>query len=128
MEFTGYDDNKRARSAEAQNGFTRAAFACGLISVFSCMLILVSVPVGSLGVVFALLSRTDRLPLRGRSKKALLLSLLGIVASTLIFILMVMMVVKSYGGWEPFIKEYIEYYETVTGQSWNTLETFMMHL
>ena len=123
MEYTRYDEPEKRKEAARSNFFETAAFCCGLISVFSCMVVMISFPVGALGITFALLSRTDSAPLKIKPKKALILSVIGMIGSLCIFVIMMAAVIKSYGGWDAFVSEYMNYYEQITGQSLDFTET-----
>ncbi|MCR5785017.1 MAG: hypothetical protein K6G40_05165 [Eubacterium sp.] len=128
MEYTRYDEPEPKRDINRGNFFETAAFCCGLISIFSCMVFFISFIFGSLGITFALLSRTDKLPLRRKPKKGLLLSIIGMAGSLAIFIIMLMAVVKSMGGWDALIQEYMRYYNELYGDSYEYVESIRIGL
>ncbi len=117
MEYTRYDETFPRRTIPEVNAFAQAAFVFGLISIFTCMMFFISIPCGALAIIFALLSRKDQLALRGKAKKGLCLGVIGAVGSTAITVIMVAAAIKSMGGWESFLNEYINYYEQMTGMS-----------
>lgn len=117
MEYTRYDAPQPRRPIYRVNAFAQASFVFGLLSVFTCMMFFISIPCGALAITFALLSRDNQQPLRGRARKGLWIGVIGALGSTIITCIMIVAAVKSVGGWEAFMNEFVNYYEQMTGIS-----------
>ncbi len=61
----------------------RVSFLLGILSLMSCMVIYIAVPLGALAVIFALLSRTDS-PKSKKCRASIICGICGMVLTTVI--------------------------------------------
>lgn len=85
----------------------RWARILGVLSVCTILVFFVSIPLGALGIILALLSRSDRLT--KKAKNGVILCITGIVLSIFITTVSVVSTISAYGGWEPFVAAYEDY-------------------
>ncbi|MEE0420404.1 MAG: DUF4190 domain-containing protein [Lachnospiraceae bacterium] len=94
------------------NSMSTASLVMGIISLVLCCCFYVSIPLGALGILFAILSKGKDQTMSGRSKTGLGLSIAGLVLTILLTIGM-LVANLTYMGSEGFsrqMKEYMEYY------------------
>lgn len=94
------------------NGMSTASLVMGIISLVLCCCFYVSIPLGALGILFAILSKGKDQTMCGRSKTGLGLSIAGLVLTILLTIGMLVANLTYMGsdGFSRQMKEYMEYY------------------
>ena len=109
------DDQKDASTFPAPNGFASAALVMGILSLVLCCCCYISIPLGGLGILFAILSRTSRRPMHGPSRTGLILSVIGLCLTFLLTI----SVVASYMNNADLQRQFRDYMEYYTGNDFN---------
>lgn len=90
------------------NGFASASLVLGILSLVLCCCCYVSVPLGALGILFAILSKRDS-QMSGRGRAGLWLSIVGLCLTVLFTLSIVISFVKN-GGFRETMDDYLEYY------------------
>lgn len=84
MDWQGLDNYQQNMSeSQPPRGFTLAAIICGIASVALCCLGPLTVPIGSLGILFAILSKRLGRPAHPLARSGLILSIIGIITGIL---------------------------------------------
>ena len=78
-------------------------FAVG--SIFSCSMIYSAYLLGGLAILFALLSRGAQMTFRPRAKWAIIIGIIGIVLSTVLFVVSFLYLLEQYGSIEGILRE-----------------------
>lgn len=79
---------QRQTQIQEKNTMSTASLVMGILSLVSCCCTWIGIVFGVLGIVFALMSRTDG-QMDGQAKAGLILSIIGIVLDILIIILVI---------------------------------------
>ena len=82
-DYEPHHDDYEQQPGQRRGGMRLAAMVMGVLSVITCMMIYVSVPLGALAILFALLSRGRGRQL-GNAKPALIMGVAGILASSIL--------------------------------------------
>lgn len=101
------------------NGFFAAALVFGILSIATCCCIYSSIIFGSLGITFALLSRTDEKKFDRNARTGLILSIVGMVLSVVITIGSAIFTIQTYGSFDAFMDAYEETLENYMDSSTN---------
>ena len=109
------DDQKGAPPSPAPSGFASAALVMGVLSLVLCCCCYISIPLGGLGILFAILSKTSSQPMHGRAKSGLILSVIGLALTVLLTIAALASYTLS-GDLQRQFHDYMEYY---TGDALN---------
>ena len=78
----------------APNGMATASLVMGILSLVCCWCGYVGIAFGSLGIIFALLSKRDE-PMSGQAKTGLTLSIIGLVLAVIAIVLFLLMDASS---------------------------------
>lgn len=106
-QYNYYNANPTGQTPEKMSGFSIASMVCGIISIILCCTGILSLPLGALGILFAVLSHR-----RGKSMPAM--SLTGIILSCFGIALGLFMLVFTFYTimTDPEFRDtYEEYYE-----------------
>lgn len=105
------------------NGFASAALVLGILSLVLSCCFYVSVPLGALGILFAVLSKRDS-QMSGRGKAGLGLSIVGLCLALLMGVSLFFTMVRDDSFWIRFedqLKDSMEYYQD---EDYDDLERF----
>ncbi len=116
-----YDPNEN-RFGDPEDQFTRpprkaasnmalAAVACAIIGILSVFTVIGGMFFGSLAILFARLSQSDRTEPERPAKYALRVGIVALVISGAIMLFSLTFVIHRYGGLENFYQEYMEMIE-----------------
>lgn len=94
------------------NAMTIAATVFGILALCSSCCIYFSIVCGSLGIIFALLSKGGELSMSQRSRTALWISVFAMVLTTLLTAGAFLITIRQYGSIEAMLKAYEELIET----------------
>lgn len=108
-----YQSNNYPQS-EKLNSFAVASLICGLISILLCCTGVLSLPLGALGILFAVLSKRLDKPMSSFSITGIVLSTLGILMGLIacIYVLTTMPEdsTSEYDSYEDYFNEYYDNY------------------
>lgn len=91
------------------DGFSSAALVLGILSLVLCCCCYVSIPLGALGILFAILSKRGSL-MSGRSRAGLGLSIAGLCLTLLMTVSMVLTVLRDNTFWDT-LEDTMKYYQ-----------------
>lgn len=94
-----------------------AAFVLGIVSLATCACIYTSVVCGALAIMFALLSKGGATSMSNRARYALILGLIGLIATIIMYMTTFAYAIHTYGSIENLLKEYCN----LTGMDFNEL-------
>ena len=128
-----YQDNSTRQYNEDNRGnFPIATRICGivsmslgLLSVVACCLGYLSIPIGALGILFAVLSRRKGKPLPRICKTGLVLSIIGMVIGFAMLLLTIYSTITNPNFWEYFrdtYEQYEEMYKEICGADFETYQ------
>lgn len=116
---------EQTENTDNRSGLFAASRICGLISmtlgifaVTTCCLGYLSIPIGALGILFAMLSRRYGQPMPASCKTGLMLSVAGLVIGCILMILHIYTTITNPTFWE-YMQEVMEMYEEVYGIEMN---------
>ncbi|WP_394913350.1 hypothetical protein [uncultured Robinsoniella sp.] len=91
------------------NSFSTAAMILGIVSLVSSCCLYISIPVGAVGIILALLSKGSSSKMDSRSKTGLGISIAGICIS---FVMIIAVLVSDtyLGSTQKLYQDYLEYY------------------
>lgn len=98
-------------------GMETAAFVLGIVSLATCACIYTSVVCGALAIMFALLSKGGATSMSSRARYALILGLIGLIATIIMYTTTFAYAIHTYGSIENLLKEYCN----LTGMDFNEL-------
>lgn len=107
------NQEKNDDSCPQPNGFASAALVLGILSLVLCCCCYISIPLGALGILFAILSRQDS-QMPGRSRAGLGLSIAGLCLTFLMGVSMILTFVRDDDFWirfEDSLRDSMEYYQ-----------------
>ncbi|MBE5884473.1 MAG: DUF4190 domain-containing protein [Lachnospiraceae bacterium] len=126
-----YQDNSDNRNsdfqgyAEKQRALPTASKICGIVSIIlgmfsvtACCLGYLSIPIGALGILFAILSRRLGEKLHTSGFTGLILSLIGLVLGIVMFVFTIYITITDPQFWkytEEVFEQYKETYEEIYG-------------
>lgn len=84
------------------NSFATASIVCGILSIFSCIIIYAALFFGSLSILFGLLSRREALTMPSSSQAGCILSSISMALSVVLTALAVAFLVQLF-GWETVL-------------------------
>ncbi|WP_395026171.1 hypothetical protein [Robinsoniella sp.] len=98
------------------NSFSTAAMILGIVSLVSSCCLYISIPVGAVGIILALLSKGSSSKMDSRSKTGLGISIAGICIS---FVMIIAVLVSDtyLGSTQKLYQDYLEYYYGNDGSS-----------
>lgn len=104
-------DLQEGQKEQSSKGLALASMVLGIASICCCC---ISLPIGGLGIVLAILSKRENREMLTQAKAGLITSIIGIVISLIAcFLLLVGSVAAAAeDGGETFWKEYEEQYES----------------
>lgn len=89
-----------------------ASLFTGIVSLLSCCICLVSIPLACLSILFAILSRRREVPMLNSAKAGIILSCMGIALSLILILLTIYLVASDpslrQAFWESFQQSYQE--------------------
>lgn len=86
------------------NYFEVFSFIFAIASLFSCTLIYTAYLFAGLSILFALLSRGAQMNFSPRAKKSIILSICGIVLTTVLFVSSFLFLLEEYGSLEGILR------------------------
>ena len=99
------------------HGMETAALVLALISISTCTCIYLSIHLGALAVMFALLSKGGETALNSKSKLALCLGIAGMVLTALLYTFSFLTLLREYGSLQGIMDAYTQ----MTGIDYNEL-------
>ncbi|MCR5755732.1 MAG: DUF4190 domain-containing protein [Acetatifactor sp.] len=96
--------------------FSIASFVCGLLSLVLCCMVFFSIPLGALGILFAILSRRSNRQMNLLSKVGIWLSVVGILYGVFSFVRIVREIPVLLND-PAYVSMLDSYYEQLTGQT-----------
>ncbi len=108
-------DFQEGQKEQSSRGLALVSMILGIASICCCC---ISLPLGGLGIVLAILSRRENREMLMQAKAGLITSIIGIVISIIAFALMTVGSFATFAkdGGEEFWKEYEKQYETLYHQ------------
>lgn len=112
------DDQKNAGATQTSAGAGRsehmetAALILGMTAVLTSPCIYAALICGSLGILFALLSKGGKMTAGRRGKTGLILSGLGLALTVAIYAGALYLLLEQYGGLDGLMQEYRKLYES----------------
>ena len=100
----------QARPLPQANYFEMAAWACGIGAIFSCLSIYGPFVLGSLAILFALLSRGGQMTMSKKARQGLLLGTAGMILTIVIFVAAWQFALKEYGSIEGIVRAFCDMY------------------
>ena len=101
------------------NKMAIVAMIFGVISIASCWLFYISIPMGAMAAIFASLSRNWRHDYSKQARTGMILGLIGIVASVIITSIFFTILLRTFGSIEGILREYCRImeldFETIYG-------------
>ena len=107
--FSPYGQSPLPRPKSA-NTFETMAWILAIASILSCLTFYGSYILGSLAILFALLSRGAQIHLSTKSKRAILLGVTAIILTTIIFAVSFYFAIQEFGNLEGIVREYCRMY------------------
>ena len=112
-----YEDNSnRQPNEDYRGGLPLASRVCGIISislgllsVTACCLGYLSIPLGALGILFAVLSRRKDKPLPPMCKTGLFLSVIGLIIGILMMVVSIYSAITNPNFWAAMQETYEQY-------------------
>ena len=84
-------------------GMETAAFVLGIVSLATCACIYTSVVCGALAIMFALLSKGGATSMSNRARYALILGLIGLIATIIMYTTTFAYAIHTYGSIENLL-------------------------
>jgi len=103
------DQEKPEGMIPQPDGFSSAALVLGILSLVLCCCCYASIPLGALGILFAILSKRDSL-MPGRSRAGLGLSIAGLCLTLLMTVSMFLSVFRDASFWQN-LEDTMKYYQ-----------------
>ena len=104
-----YEPNFEEQKPEPPNTVATASLVLGILSLVLCCCCYVSIPLGGLGILFAILSKTGK-AMQGRAKTGLSLSIVGLCLTLFLTIAMIASTISN-GEFQRQYQYYQEYFE-----------------
>lgn len=101
-------NQQQARPLPAANYFELAAWACGIGSIFSCLTFYGPFILGSLAILFALLSRGGQMTMSKKAKQGLFFGIAAMILTIVIFVASFQFALEEYGSIEGIVREFCE--------------------
>ena len=106
-------------SQSKTNKMAIMAMIFGIISIASCYVFYVSIPLGAMAAIFASLSRNQSYNYSKKARTGMILGLVGIVASAIITGILITILLREFGSFEGILREYCRImeldFETIYG-------------
>lgn len=94
------------QTPKKMNAFTIASFICGICSVALCCVGILSIPLGALGILFAILSKQKNKSLESMSIAGLIFSIIGLVLGLLMSVFIIAVYLSDPDNRSSFGDEY----------------------
>lgn len=104
-----YDPVLEEQKPEPPNSFATTSLVLGILSLVLCCCCYASIPLGGLGILFAILSKTGK-AMQGRAKTGLTLSIIDLCLTLFLTIAMVASTIAD-GEFQRQYQYYQEYFE-----------------
>ena len=105
-----FGNQARMHMRKPVNYFEVAAWACGVASIFTCLTIYGPFVLGSLAILFALLSRGGQMTMSKKARKGLILGIAGMILTVIIFVAAWQFALKEYGSIEGVVRAFCDMY------------------
>ena len=106
-------------SQPKSNKMATMAMIFGIISIASCYVFYISIPLGAMAAIFASLSRNQSYNYTTKARTGMMLGLIGIVVSAIITSFILTILLREFGSIEGIIREYCRImgldFETIYG-------------
>ena len=116
-----YQDNSNANNfnkVDKRRGLSNAARVCGIISLcfgmlalIACCLGYLSIPLGALGILFAVLCRRQNQALPSAAKAGLITSVIGLILGIVMLLLSIYSTITNPIFWDTMQETYEQYEE-----------------
>lgn len=93
-----------------KNTFATASIVLSVAALLTCTFFYSAYLMGALAILFALLSRGDRMHMNTKAKWGLILGSAAILLSTVITISAIYIVLEEYGSFENVLQQYCQMY------------------
>ena len=90
------------------NTMETVAFILSILSIVTCACCYLSLPMGSVAIVLALLSRGGQMKLSSKAKIAIAAGIIGIVLTVIAFTASYYIAIKEYGSIEGILRAYCD--------------------
>ena len=98
------DQNKNFNTMET------IAIILGLLSIVTCACCYLSLPMGSIAILLALLSRGGKMKLSSKAKIAIAAGIVGIALTVITFTVSYYIAIQEYGSIEGILRAYCDMY------------------
>lgn len=98
------DLNKRSEN------MALASLILGIFAIITSGCIYSAIVCGSLGIIFALLSRGGEMTFTSKSSAGLALSAIGLLLTLIIYTVAFIFIINRFGGLDAFMQEYMKLY------------------
>jgi len=98
------------RALAPVNYFEIAAWACGVGAIFSSLSVYGPFVLGSLAILFALLSRGGQMTMSKKARQGLILGIAGMILTVIIFVAAWQFALNEYGSIEGVVRAFCEMY------------------
>ena len=82
------------------------AMIFGIISIASCYVCYISIPLGAMAAIFASLSRNQSYSYSKKARTGMILGLVGIVVSAIVTSIFLTILLREFGSLEGILREY----------------------
>ena len=96
-------------SQPKSNKMAVMAMIFGIISIASCWLFYISIPMGAMAAIFASLSRNESYSYSKKARTGMILGLVGIIASIIVTCIISIIILHFFGTFEEFLRAYCEF-------------------
>lgn len=109
---------------EKLGGFSVASMICGMISIILCCTGILSLPLGAMGILFAVLSHRRGKSMPSMSLTGIILSCIGIVMGLIMLVFSIYMVMTDPEFRDTFKDTYEEYYDDYYEEYYDDLDFY----
>lgn len=93
---------------QTANPYETIAMVLGIASLVMCSCLYISIPVGAMAIILALLSRGKKMELGSKAKLAIILGIIGVVATIIFYAFAFYVAIQEYGSLEALLREACE--------------------
>lgn len=98
------------RQIRPVNMFETLSFGLGFSSLLCCTCLWLSLPMGAMAILFALLSRGGKMELSSKAKLGLALGVIGLVITILFYAMAFVVALREFGSFEGILREACDMY------------------
>ena len=83
----------------------RAALICGILSIVSCMVFYISIPLGAIAILLGLLSKGGANSVSSKAFGGMVCGISGIILTVFLYLISFTILMRSYGGFTRFYEQ-----------------------